>query len=264
MKRFEGQVAIITGGGRGMGEVICEKFALEGAKVVLADILEEEAKNTADRIRALGCEITPFVADLRDVENIKKLVEFAVDKYGRLDILVNNAGVNKVMAAVDVTPEIYDWILDIDLRTPFFTSIEAAKVMRKQKSGKIISISSGHSRMVNVGRGPYSIAKAGINAMTSELATEWAIDGIRVNAVAPGWIKTAIPQKAIKSGLLNEEQILSISPIQRWGKEEEIANVICFLASDDASYIIGQTVFADGGWSTGMLPNALDYFKEDK
>jgi 3-oxoacyl-[acyl-carrier protein] reductase len=246
-----------------MGEIISEKFASEGAKVILADVLDEEAKSTANRLKGLGYEATPFVSDLRDVENIKKLIKFAVDTYGRLDILVNNAGVNKVMAAVDVTPEVYDFILDIDLRTPFFCSIEAAKVMQQQKSGKIVSISSGHSRMANVGRGPYSIAKAGINSMTRELACEWAVDGIRVNAVAPGWIKTAIPQKAIKNGLLNEDQILSISPVQRWGKEEEIANVVCFLASDDASYIVGQTVFADGGWSTGMLPNALDYFKKD-
>ncbi|RJP55389.1 MAG: glucose 1-dehydrogenase [Anaerolineaceae bacterium] len=264
MKRFEGQVAIVTGGARGLGEKMCEKFALEGASVVLSDILEDEAKQTADRIRGNGCEITTFVSDLREIENIRKLIQYTVYTYGRLDILVNNAGVNRLMPAVEMTEETFDWILDVDLRTPFFCSVEAAKVMMRQKSGKIVNISSGNSRMMNIGRAPYCIAKAGINAMTSILAAEWAIQGIRVNAVAPGWIKTAIPSHALKVGLLNEEQVLSISPVQRWGKEEEIANVVCFLASDDASYIIGQTVFADGGWSTGILPHALDYFKEAK
>lgn len=261
MGNLTGQVAIVTGGARGLGEKMCERLASDGARIILVDILNEEAEKTAARIAQSGAEVVAFSADLREVANIRKMVEFAVETFGRLDILVNNAGVNKLMPAVEMTEEVFDWILDVDLRTPYFCSVEAAKVMMKQGSGKIVNISSGNSRMMNIGRAPYCIAKAGINAMTSILAAEWAIQGIRVNAIAPGWIKTAIPSYALKVGLLNEDQILSVSPVQRWGKEEEIANVVSFLVSDDASYIIGQTIFADGGWSTGILPHALDYFK---
>lgn len=261
MGHLSGQTAIVTGGARGLGEAMCERLAADGASIVLVDILAEEAEKTAARIARTGASITPYVTDLREVENIRQMVAFAVSTYGRLDILVNNAGVNKLMPAVDMTEEIFDWILDVDLRTPYFCSVEAAKVMMPQGGGKIISISSGNSRMMNIGRAPYCIAKAGINAMTSILGAEWAIHGIRVNAVAPGWIKTAIPSHALKVGLLNEDQVLSVSPVQRWGKESEIAAVVSFLASDDASYVIGQTLFADGGWSTGILPHALDYFR---
>mgnify|MGYP000961495388 CR=1 FL=1 len=262
-QRFEGQVAIVTGGARGLGATFVEHFARDGAKVIICDVLEEDAKTLSSKLNAEGLEVSFFITDLRQVENIKKLMEFTISKYGRLDILINNAGVNQVMPAIEMSEEIFDWILDIDLRTPFFCSVEAAKRMLKNDGGKIVNISSGNSRMMNIGRAPYCMSKAGINAMTGVLGAEWAIKGIRVNAVAPGWIKTAMPAKALAKGLLNEEQVFSISPVKRWGTEDEIANVVCFLASDEASYIVGQTYFVDGGWSTGILPNALDYF-EDK
>jgi 3-oxoacyl-[acyl-carrier protein] reductase len=261
-KRFEGQVAIVTGGARGLGASFVEHFAREGAKVIISDILEDEAKALSDKLNQAGMETCIYIADLREIENIKALMQFAIDQYGALDILINNAGVNKVMPAIEMTAEVFDWILDIDLRSPFFCCVEAAKIMMKKGGGKIVNISSGNSKMMNIGRAPYCMAKAGINAMTGALGAEWAIKGVRINAVAPGWIKTAIPAKALASGLLNEEQIFSISPVQRWGTEDEIANVVCFLASDEASYIVGQTYFVDGGWSTGILPHALDYFKD--
>ena len=263
MERFLSKIAVVTGSARGLGERMAAKFCSEGAKVILVDMLEEELGNTVKRLNDAGGQAIAYVADLREYENIQKMIDFAEEKFGRLDILVNNAGVNKLLPAIEMTEEVFDRILDIDLRTPYFCSIAAAKVMMKNGGGKIVNISSGNSRMMNVGRSPYCIAKAGINAMTSVLGAEWAMHGIRVNAVAPGWIKTAMPSLALKTGLLTEEQVLSISPVQRWGTEEEIANVVCFLASDDASYMVGQTVFADGGWSTGILPNALDYFKKD-
>lgn len=262
MKRFEGQVAIVTGGGRGLGATFVEHFAREGAKVVICDILEDDAKTLSQDLNKKGMNTTFFITDLRDIDNVKNLMNFAVETFGGLDILVNNAGVNKVMPAIDMTEEVFDWILDIDLRTPFFCAVEAAKIMMKNGGGKIVNISSGNSRMMNIGRAPYCIAKAGINAMTGVLGAEWAIKGVRVNAVAPGWIKTAMPSKALANGLLNEEQVFSISPVKRWGTEDEIANMVCFLASDEASYIVGQTYFVDGGWSTCILPNALDYFEE--
>lgn len=117
--------------------------------------------------------------------------------------------------------------------------------------------------MMHVGRITYCISKTGINAMTAALGAEWAQYGIAVNAIAPGFIKTDMVQEGMALKVINEEQILSVSPIGRWGAQSEIANLALYLASDESSYIIGQTFFCDGGWSTGILPNALDYIKEN-
>ena len=262
MNRFENQVALVTGGARGIGEAITTQFAQEGAKVILVDILEDAAKETAKKLCDKGYDVIPYIVDLRPVENINNMVADVEKKYGRIDILVNCAGVNKICPAIDLKPEDFDFVMDVDLRSPLFLCIACAKVMMKQGRGKIVNISSGNSRHANVGRTSYCIAKGAINAMTNVLAAEWSCKGINVNAVAPGWIKTAMPTAAIKNGLLDEEAIMSISPIQRWGKAEEIADLVTFLASDAATYICGQTIFADGGWSTGIVPHALDYFKD--
>jgi NAD(P)-dependent dehydrogenase (short-subunit alcohol dehydrogenase family) len=133
--------------------------------------------------------------------------------------------------------------------------------MRKYGGGKIVSISSGNSRMMNVGRAPYCISKTGINAMTSILGAEWAMYNIRVNAIAPGWIKTAMVKRGLSLKAINQEQIMSVSPVGRWGTEAEIADLALFLVSDRSTYVVGQTIFCDGGWSTGILPNALDYIR---
>jgi len=115
--------------------------------------------------------------------------------------------------------------------------------------------------MVNVGRAPYTISKHGVNALTAVLGAEWAMFGIRVNAVAPGLIKTALSENGIRTGALNEQAAMSVVPMNRWGTVEEVADAVCFLASDEARYVTGQTLFVDGGWNTGMMPNALDFVK---
>ena len=254
MGKLAGKAAIVTGAARGLGQVFAQKLTKEGARVIVADILEAEAKETASELCKTGGQALEFVADLRETGNIVKLVEFAIEKFGRIDILVNNAGVNKMMSAIEITEELFDWIVDIDMRTPFFLAVETAKRMMDQGGGKIVNISSAMSKMYCKSRAPYSMAKAGVNAMTGVLAAEWAPHNIRVNAIAPGWIKTAIPATSIKRGVLSEKQLLSVSPVNRWGTEEEIADLVVYLSSDDSSYIVGQTIFCDGGWSIGMLP----------
>ncbi len=263
MKRLEQQTAIITGGSKGIGLAIATKFAGEGAKILIADVLEKEAKESAEKLRATGAEVEFYIIDVRNVEEIKKMTQFCVDRFGSLDVLVNNAGVQKPCPSMELSEEDFDWIMDVNIKGAFFCSQAAGRIMRERGGGKIVSISSGNSRMVSVGRAPYCISKTGINSMTAVLGAEWAMYNIRVNAIAPGWIRTAMVERGMALKAIDEKQILSVSPIERWGKESEIANLALYLASDESSYIVGQTIFCDGGWSTGILPNALNYVREN-
>lgn len=262
MNRFEGQTAIVTGGARGIGLAIAKRLAGEGANIVVADILEE-AQEAAAALRESGCTAQAFRLDVRNVGEIKELVAFTVREYGKVDILINNAGVVTRCPALKVQEDAFDREMDINLKGAFFCAQQAALVMRANGGGKIVNISSGNSRMMHVGRPMYCISKAGINAMTAALGSEWAMYNIRVNAIAPGFIRTDMVNEGISLNVLNEKQIMSVSPIGRWGEESEIANLAAYLASDEATYIVGQTFFCDGGWSNGILPNALNYIREN-
>ena len=258
--RIEGKSAIVTGGARGIGKAIVHKLVSEGGKVVIADVLVDEAKKTAEEYRSLG-KIEVVAYDALDVKQAPMIVDFAVKTFGRLDILVNNAGVQKRSPSIAVTEETFDWVMDIDIKAPFFCSQAAAQAMRQTGGGKIVSISSGNSRMMNPGRAPYCIAKAGINAMTQVLAAEWAMYNVNVNAVAPGFIDTAITRKGIQTGILAWDQVFSVTPMERLATTDEIADSVFFFVTDEARYVTGQVLFCDGGWSIGVLPNALDYVK---
>lgn len=263
MKRLENQVAIITGGSKGIGLAIAKRFVGEGAKVLVADILEKEAISAVDELREKGATAEYFILDVRNVQEIDQMTQFCLEKFGRLDILVNNAGVQKPCPSMNLSEEDFDWIMDVNLKGAFFCSQAAGRVMREKGGGKIVNISSGNSRMVNIGRAPYCMSKTGINSMTSVLGGEWAMYNIRVNAIAPGWIKTSMVERGLALKAINEEQIFSVSPVERWGKESEIADLALYLASDESSYIVGQTIFCDGGWTTGMLPGALQYVRDN-
>ena len=260
MNILKGQSAIVTGGSRGIGLAIVTRLAGEGASVVIADI-SEEARQSAAALREQGLDVDSCLFDITKVDQINGMVAYAERRFGKVDILVNNAGVQKPCPSMKLSEEDFDWIMDVNIKGAFFCSQAAGRVMRKNGGGKIISISSGNSRMVNIGRAPYCISKTGINSMTAVLGAEWAMYNIRVNAIAPGWIQTAMTRRGIALKAINEEQILSVSPVERWGTEEEIANLALYLASDQSSYIVGQTIFCDGGWSTGILPHALDYIR---
>lgn len=260
MNRLQGKGAVVTGGARGIGYAIARKLCSEGARVVIADILDETPEAAAS-LRGEGFEAAEFVGDLSKVETIYNMMEFAVQRWGSLDLLVNNAGMQKPLTSLQMTEDLFDTIMGINIRAPFFCCQAAAKKMKEQGGGVIVNISSGNSRMVNVGRAPYTISKTGVNALTAVLGAEWAMFGIRVNAVAPGLIRTALSENGIRSGALNEQAAMSVVPMNRWGTLEEVADSVCFLASDEARYITGQTLFVDGGWNTGMMPNALDFVR---
>ncbi|WHH56841.1 glucose 1-dehydrogenase [Petroclostridium sp. X23] len=260
--RLKDQVAVVTGGSRGIGLTIARKLASEGAKILIADILEEESRSAVKELCDEGYAADCFILDVSNVEEIYKMTDYCEKKFGKIDILINNAGIQKPCPSMKLSEEAFDKIMDINIKGAFFCSQAAGKVMRKNGGGKIVSISSGNSRMVNIGRAPYCISKKGINGMTAVLGAEWAMYGIRVNAVAPGWIYTAIVEKGLALKAISQEQVFSVSPVERWGTEQEIADLVCYLCSDESTYVVGQTIFCDGGWNTGMLPNALDFIRQ--
>jgi len=257
--RLKDKVAIVTGGARGIGFAISEKFVQEGAKVVVADILEDGS----ERIAKIGDKAEFYSINLRNRADIFAMAKYVHDKYARIDILVNCAGIARPCPTLKLSEETLDEVIDINMKAPLFCSQAAGRYMRRDGGGSIINISSGNTRMINVGRVPYGITKGAVNLLTQHLGAEWGIYNIKVNAIAPGWIRTEMVEKPLRLGILDEKKIMSISPVGRFGKAEEIANLACFLACDESDYITGQIIFADGGWNTGIMPDGLDYIREN-
>lgn len=258
--RLAGKVALVTGAARGIGFGIAKKFAEEGAKVVIADVLEKEGLEAAEKIGAMA---EFYQINLRSRAAIFEMADVIHEKHGHIDVLVNCAGIARPCPTMKLPEDMLDEVIDINMKAPLFCCQAVGRYMRKDGGGSIVNISSGNTRMINVGRVPYGITKGAINLLTQQLGAEWAIYNIKVNAIAPGWIRTEMVETPLKKGILNEKEILSVSPIGRFGKVEEVASLACFLASDESDYIVGQIIFADGGWNTGIMPNALDYIREN-
>ena len=259
MKRLENKVAVVTGGARGIGFGIAKKYIEEGAKVVIADILDEGE----EAVKELGEAAEFYKINLRNRDEIFQMADALYEKYEHLDILVNCAGVALPVPTFKLTEEQIDMVIENNMKAPLYCCQAIGKYMRKQGEGSIVNISSGNSRMINVGRTPYGITKGAINLMTMQLGAEWAMYGIKVNAIAPGWIETEMVKRPLRSGILDAKKILSVSPIGRFGKVEEIASLATFLASKESDYIVGQVIFADGGWSMGIMPDGLDFVREN-
>ena len=223
-------------------------------------------RESADALaRTTGVVVHGIVGDLvreEEVPNIYKRLVESLD--GQADILVNCAGVARPCPTLKLAEEVLDEVIDINMKAPLFCCQAVGAYMRQDGGGSIVNISSGNTRMINVGRVPYGITKGAVNLLTEQLGAEWALYNIKVNAIAPGWIRTEMVEKPLKSGILDEEAILSVSPVGRFGKTEEIASLACFLACKDSDYIVGQVIFADGGWSLGIMPHALDYIRENE
>ena len=259
--RLNGKTAIVTGGARGIGFGIASRYAREGARVVIADVLEEEGRKAAMDI---GHMAEFYQINLRDRAQIFSMADYVHEKYGHIDVLVNCAGGARPCPTLKLSEEVLDEVIDINMKAPLFCCQAVGAYMRRDGGGSIVNISSGNTRMINVGRVPYGITKGAVNLLTEQLGAEWAMYNIKVNAIAPGWIRTEMVERPLKSGILDEKAILSVSPIGRFGKAEEIAGLACFLASKESDYIVGQVIFADGGWSLGIMPNALDYIRENE
>lgn len=258
-EELKGCTAIVTGGARGIGFGIANRLIREGVKVVIADILDT-GREAAEK---LGENAEFYRIDLSDRKAIFEMARKTYEKYGHIDVLVNCAGIARPVPTLKLSEETLDEVIRINLKAPLFCCQAVGKYMRKQGGGSIVNISSGNSRMINVGRTPYGITKGSVNLLTMQLGAEWAMYNIKVNAIAPGWIETEMVKRPIRNGILDAKKILSVSPIGRFGKVEEIANLAAFLASDESNYIVGQVIFADGGWSLGIMPDGLDYVRKN-
>jgi NAD(P)-dependent dehydrogenase (short-subunit alcohol dehydrogenase family) len=244
--RFTGKVAVITGAAQGIGRASAERFLSEGAKVVIADIDQARLEATAAEIGTPD-DVLPVVADVAKKIDVDGLIAEAVARFGRIDILLNNAGICPVADFLDFTEEQFDRTLDVNLKGAFFGTQAAGRQMITQGGGGvIINMSSINSGLANPSCAPYAISKGGLNQVTSTAAVAFAPHGIRVCGVGPGTIATDIIKGAFteRAGM---KAILSRTPLGRLGTPEEIASVVAFLASADASYITGETIYPDGG-----------------
>ena len=243
---LENQVAIVTGASRGIGRAIAVALASEGAKVVVNYASSASAAEAVvAEINSLenGSEAIAVPADVSKEAEVDSLIKSAIDKWGRVDVLVNNAGITRDTLLLRMKLEDWQSVIDLNLTGVFLTSRAIAKIMLKQKSGRIINIASVSGLMGNAGQGNYSAAKAGVVGFTKTVAKELASRGITVNAVAPGFIATDMT-----ADLKNTEEILKFIPLGRYGQPEEIAGMVRFLAADPAAaYITGQVFNVDGG-----------------
>jgi len=253
--RLQNKVAIVTGAGRGIGEGIALRLAKESAHVAVCDINLESAKATAQKIKSLGRRSLAVQADVSKSADVKRMVDEVMQEFGRIDILVNNAGITLVNPVVEFSEEDWDRLININLKGVFLCSKEVAKIMVKQKSGRIINISSDSGKTGYALFAPYNASKFGVIGFTQGLAKELAPHGVTVNAVCPGIIGTKmweyLDEELGKRWNLPKGEALMMHikqiPLGRLGNPEDVAKVVAFLASSDADYVTGEAVNVTGG-----------------
>jgi 3-oxoacyl-[acyl-carrier protein] reductase len=248
--RFDGKVAIVTGGARGIGAATSQRFAQEGAAVVVSDLDQKPAQETAAAIESAGGKALAVACDVAQRPAVEAMVKQAVDELGRLDFLVTCAGITRDNLIYKMTDEDWDGVIDTHLKGTFLCAQAAQKVMVQQQSGKMVFLSSV-SALGNRGQTNYSAAKAGLQAMARTLAIELGRYNINVNAVAPGFVETRMTQATAERMGIDWEDFKKAAaentPLRRTGKPEDIASVIAFLCSEDSSFVSGQTIYVRGG-----------------
>ncbi|GAB6876863.1 SDR family NAD(P)-dependent oxidoreductase [Thermaerobacter litoralis] len=248
--RFADRVALVTGGGRGIGAATALRFAREGAAVVVSDVDEGPAEEVASQIRQEGGKALGVACDVRDRGQVEAMVQKAVETFGRLDFLVTCAGIIRDNLIHKMTDDDWDGVIDTHLKGTFLCAQAAQRVMVPQRYGKMVFLSST-SALGNRGQTNYSAAKAGIQGMARTLAIELGPFNINVNAVAPGFIETRMTRAVAERTGVDFEELKKAAaertPLRRVGQPEDVAGVIAFLCSEDASYVSGQVIYVRGG-----------------
>lgn len=245
--QLEGQVALVTGAGRsgkGIGRSICLALAAEGAKIAIADFVEEAAAAVADEITKAGGEAISLKVDVANTAEVEQIVQSVVDRFGKIDILVNNAGITRDNLLLRMSEQEWDAVLDTNLKGAFNCTKAVAKLMLRQRSGRIVNISSVMGLIGNPGQANYSASKAGMIGLTKTTARELGSRGVNVNAVAPGFIQTVMTDE-LPDQL--RENISKQIPLLRLGTGDDVASAVLFLCSKASSYITGQVLNVDGG-----------------
>jgi len=243
--RLDGKVALVTGASRGIGAVVACRLAEAGAKVgVNFHTSSEQAEVVVDSINKAGGEAFLVGGDVSQEENAEKVIKNLVDHFGSIDILINNAGINKDQLLIRMKPEDFDSVMNVNLRGAFLCTRYAMTHMIRQRSGRVINMSSVVGLSGNPGQANYAAAKAGLVGLTKAVAREVASRNVTVNALAPGYITTAMVDELTEE---TQDKILSTIPMGRFGTSEDVAEAVVFLASDGASYITGQVLTIDGG-----------------
>ena len=256
MARLSGRTAVVTGAARGIGAAEAIRLAQDGANVAVLDLSAEACQETVEAIEATGAEALAVACDVSNEEQVEKAFDAVAEKFGGVHILVNNAGLLRDNLSFKMTESDWDTVLDVHLKGSFLCSRAAQKYMVEQEYGKIVMTSSIVA-LGNKGQANYSAAKAGLQALARTLALELGRFNVNVNAVAPGWIETEMTKEAAERvGMTMDdmkERFAKNIPLKRFGRVDDIANVVSFLVSDEAAYISGETIYVAGGPSSSVI-----------